>query len=56
MVIRFNRPEKMNAMGGTMMAEFDAAIAEGNADDRVKVFVVTGEGRAWCAGADLGIR
>lgn len=53
MVIKFNRPEKMNAMGGTLMAEFDAAIAEGNADDRVKAFVVTGEGRAWCAGADL---
>lgn len=53
MVIRFNRPEKMNAMGGTLMQEFDAAIAEGNANDDVKAFVVTGEGRAWCAGADL---
>jgi len=53
MVIRFNRPEKMNAMGGTLMQEFDAALAEGNASDNVKAFVVTGEGRAWCAGADL---
>ena len=53
MAIRFNRPEKMNAMGGTLMQEFDAALAEGNASDNVKAFVVTGEGRAWCAGADL---
>lgn len=53
MIIRFNRPEKMNAMGGTLMAEFDHAIAEGNADDSVRAFVVTGKGRAWCSGADL---
>lgn len=52
-LIRFNRPERMNAMGGTMLEEMSAAINEGRMDDRVRAFVVTGEGRAWCAGADL---
>ncbi len=53
MLLRFNRPERMNAMGGTLMPEFMDAIEEGTKDDAVGAFVVTGEGRAWCAGADL---
>lgn len=53
MVLTFNRPERMNSMGGTLLAEFVAALEEGRRDDRVKAFVVTGAGRAWCAGADL---
>ncbi|MCL6644875.1 MAG: enoyl-CoA hydratase/isomerase family protein [Dehalococcoidia bacterium] len=53
MLITFNRPERMNAMGGTLLADFLAAIEAGRRDDRVKAFVVTGAGRAWCAGADL---
>ncbi len=53
MVVTFNRPERMNAMGGTLLAEFLGALEEGRRDDRVKAFVVTGAGRAWCAGADL---
>ncbi len=53
MVVTFNRPERMNSMGGTLLADFLAALEEGRRDDRVKAFVVTGAGRAWCAGADL---
>jgi 2-(1,2-epoxy-1,2-dihydrophenyl)acetyl-CoA isomerase len=53
MLIRLNRPERMNSLGGTLMAELNAAFDEGRRDDRVRAFVVTGEGRAWCAGADL---
>ena len=53
MLLRFNRPERMNAMGGTLMPEFMDAIEEGTKDDSIGAFVVTGEGRAWCAGADL---
>ncbi len=53
MLLRFNRPERMNAMGGTLMPELMDAIEEGTKDDSVGAFVVTGEGRAWCAGADL---
>jgi 2-(1,2-epoxy-1,2-dihydrophenyl)acetyl-CoA isomerase len=53
MIIRFNRPDRMNSMGGTLVAEFNAALDEGRRDDRVRAFVVTGEGRGFCAGADL---
>ncbi len=53
MVIRFNRPAAMNAMGGTLIQEFDEALDRARWDDRVRAVVVTGEGRAWCAGADL---
>ena len=53
MLLRFNRPARMNAMGGSLMRELLEGIEEGVRDDGVGTFVVTGEGRAWCAGADL---
>lgn len=53
MVVKFNRPERMNSMGGTLLQELNEALDEGRTDDRVRAFIVTGEGRGWCAGADL---
>ncbi len=53
MVIRFNRPERMNSMGGTLLADLNAALDDARTDDRVRAIIITGEGRAWCAGADL---
>ncbi len=53
MLIRLNRPERMNSLGGTLLQELNAAFEEGKRSDKVKAFLVTGEGRAWCAGADL---
>ena len=53
MIIKFNRPERMNLLGGTLLSEFNEALLEGRNDDRVRAFLVTGEGRAWNAGADL---
>lgn len=53
MLIRLNRPDKMNALGGTLILELNDAIHTGQRDDRVRAFVITGEGRAFCAGADL---
>jgi len=53
MLIRFNRPSAMNAMGGTLIQELNEALDEAQWDDAVRAIVVTGEGRAWCAGADL---
>jgi 2-(1,2-epoxy-1,2-dihydrophenyl)acetyl-CoA isomerase len=52
-LIRFNRPERLNAIGGMLLPELKEAFESGRTDDRVRAFVVTGEGRAWCAGADL---
>jgi enoyl-CoA hydratase/carnithine racemase len=51
--ITLHRPEKLNALTTTMAAELAAAAARADADDEVRVVVVTGAGRAFCAGADL---
>lgn len=51
--ITLNRPEAMNAVNGELATGLGEALAQANADDAVRVVVLTGEGRAFCAGADL---
>ncbi|HEY2480683.1 MAG TPA: crotonase/enoyl-CoA hydratase family protein [Caulobacteraceae bacterium] len=51
--ITLNRPEKLNAFTAKMMAEMIAAFDLTDADDDVRAVIVTGAGRAFCAGADL---
>ena len=51
--ITLNRPEKLNAFTGKMMSEMIEAFDMTDADDNVKAVIVTGSGRAFCAGADL---
>lgn len=51
--LTLNRPDKMNAFTGKMMHEIIAAFDETDRRDDVKVVIVTGAGRAFCAGADL---
>lgn len=52
--ITLNRPEKMNAYTGTMMAEMVDAFDRTDGNDSVRAVIVTGAGdRAFCAGADL---
>jgi enoyl-CoA hydratase/carnithine racemase len=51
--ITLDRPEKLNAFTGVMMTEMIAAFDETDANDQVKAVIVTGRGRAFCAGADL---
>ncbi|MGE0829323.1 MAG: crotonase/enoyl-CoA hydratase family protein [Hyphomonadaceae bacterium] len=51
--ITLNRPEKMNAMTWTQANELIDAFDKIDADDAVRVVIVTGAGRAFCAGADL---
>jgi len=51
--ITLNRPEKLNAYNAAMGAELSLAFATLDGDDQVRVIVVTGAGRAFCAGADL---
>jgi enoyl-CoA hydratase/carnithine racemase len=52
--ITLNRPEKLNAFTSTMMLELIDAFDATDADDAVRAVIVTGSGRAFCAGADLG--
>ena len=51
--ITLNRPEKMNAFTTQMRDDMIAAFDATDADDAVRVVIVTGAGRAFCAGADL---
>lgn len=51
--ISFNRPERMNALTQVMERELYAAMHEADADEAVRVIILTGEGRAFCAGMDM---
>ena len=51
--ITLNRPDKLNALNGEMYAGILAALDQTDADDNVRAVIVTGAGRAFCAGADL---
>jgi enoyl-CoA hydratase/carnithine racemase len=54
LTITLNRPERLNAFTARMMDELLDAFARADADDAVRAVIVTGAGRAFCAGADLG--
>ncbi len=51
--VTLNRPDKLNAFTTTMRDELVAAFDHTDADDAVRVVIITGAGRAFCAGADL---
>ena len=53
LTLTLNRPERMNAFNGQMRRELIAAFDAADADDAVRVIIVTGAGKAFCAGADL---
>jgi len=52
--ITLHRPDRLNAFTLTMADELATVAAAADADDAVRVVVVTGTGRAFCVGADLG--
>ena len=51
--ITLNRPERMNAFSERMIGEWADAIRRAQDDEEVRVVILTGAGRAFCAGADL---
>jgi enoyl-CoA hydratase/carnithine racemase len=52
-IVTLNRPEKLNAFNTQMMKDMIAVFDETDRDDKVRCVIVTGAGRAFCAGADL---
>ncbi|KAK3902819.1 ClpP/crotonase-like domain-containing protein [Staphylotrichum tortipilum] len=55
LIVAFNRPEKYNAVTDSLLAELEHVYRLIDADDRVRTVVLTGNGKAFCAGADLEI-
>ena len=52
-ILSLNRPDKLNAINGTMVRELNLALDKAEADDVVRVIVLRGEGKAFSAGFDL---
>ncbi|MBH51809.1 MAG: hypothetical protein CL785_01470 [Chloroflexi bacterium] len=52
-VFTFNRPERLNALGGNLVKDLNDALMDFNNDVEMRVGIVTGSGRAFSAGADL---
>ena len=54
-ILKLNRPKKLNAFNMQMLDDMLDAIDEINTNDNIKSLVITGEGRTFCAGADLSL-
>ena len=52
--LTLNRPDKLNAFAGRMRQEIAETLDELESDGSVRVIVITGAGRGFCAGADVG--
>ena len=51
--LTLNRPERLNALNEEMFAELNHALEGVAADTHLRVFIITGAGRAFCASADI---
>jgi len=52
--LTLSRPEKLNALNAALISDFNAVAERAAADPSVRVIVLSGQGRAFCAGADIG--
>lgn len=53
LTITLNRPDKLNALNGDLLAELETVFLSAQQDKHVKALLITGEGKAFCAGADI---
>jgi 2-(1,2-epoxy-1,2-dihydrophenyl)acetyl-CoA isomerase len=53
LLVTLNRPDRMNTLGGTIVADFAAAMSEATMNPAVRTVAITGAGKAFCAGAEL---
>src|SRR3954462_12722669 len=53
-ILTLNRPEKLNALNTALTESLVAWLKQSDRDDAISVVVLTGAGRAFCAGADIG--
>lgn len=51
--LTLNRPDRLNALGGTLREDLYAAVTAAGADPKVRVLVITGAGRGFCSGGDV---
>ena len=56
LTLTFNRPERLNAISGPMLAALSEELDRANIDPEIRVVVLTGAGRGFCAGLDLKAR
>src|SRR4051794_10847857 len=52
-VVTLDRPDRLNAISGALLADLHARLDQANGDETVRAIVLTGAGRAFCAGDDL---
>ncbi|MFM0229629.1 enoyl-CoA hydratase/isomerase family protein [Paraburkholderia sediminicola] len=52
-VVTLNRPDRLNAISGALLADFESALRAAQEDESTAVIVLTGAGRAFCSGDDL---
>ena len=53
-IATINRPEALNALNSTVITELEQLITEVEQDTELRAFILTGEGRSFVAGADIG--
>lgn len=53
LTLTLNRPEKLNALNEELLVELQSILTEAKADSSIKALLITGQGKAFCAGADI---
>ena len=53
LTLTLNRPERLNAISGPMLADFSRLLTQANRDPEIRCVILTGAGRGFCSGLDL---